>query len=210
MGPPMGSASSSGAPGGSMMASGWASPAILGFMVFGIATIMLGLLFLPKPYGGSYAGIAPGIFYLGYAVALVLGFVGLISIIEGHQYWGTVFLGYAAFWGAYSYAFIHGGFANGFGLAGYSFVWLLFTVTFLISSFKHGWGTFFSFLFLAIAFILLVVGFWDSGSAFNLGKISSGQLWATGGWWIFTGAVWWYNGTAQLTHHTYGKKILPY
>jgi uncharacterized protein len=210
MGPPMGSGSSSGGM-GSKMTSGWASPAILGLLVFGMITMLLGLLLLPKPYGNGYEAIAGGIFTFGWWIGIALGLIGLMSYLQGHQYWATAFLGYGIFWVAWSYANVTGGYLNsGFGVAGLMFIWLMFTAALLISSFKHGWGTFFSFLFLAIGFILLIVGFWQMGPTLLITKISAGERWAIGGELIFTGLVWWYNGTAQLTEHTYGRRLLPH
>ena len=197
------------------MTSGWANPSILGWLVFGIMTIFFGLLLLPGPYSSGltvFSGSAHGLVFsafgigtMAYGVAVLLALVGLISLFQGHTFWGSVFLGYGAFWGLFGFSSHHGGFA-GYGMAAVAFLWLLFTFTFFLSSMKHGWGTFFAFLFLLVAFAVLTVAFWQIGAGT---KISSSESWAFGGELIVTGFLWWYGGTAALTNHTYGKKILP-
>lgn len=203
--PSMGMDSSSGAPGGKTM-GGWASPTILGLLVFGLMTVLLGLWALPKPYGNGFILDLSGITIAAYAVAGLLTLTGVIALLEGHLYWGSAFLGYAAFWGSWGYAFHHLGFFSGYGLAGFYFIWLMFTLTFLISSIKHGWGTFVAFLFLFVGFILLTILAWQTGAAQS---ISSSEHWTFGGELILTGLIWWYGGTAGLTNHTFGKKFLP-
>jgi uncharacterized protein len=203
----MGSDSSSGAPGGKMT-SDWASPAIIGLLAFGMTIILFGLANLPKPYGNGFVGFAgiPATETLLGGLILVLA--GIIGLLKGHTYWGSAFLGYGAFWlsAASGAVTLTGVGAHGYGGAGFMFIWLLFTLTFLISSMKHGWGTFFFLLFLFVGFALLIVEFWQTGAA---NKISSGEMWAVGGEWIFTGVIAWYAGTADLTNHTYGRKVLP-
>ena len=204
MGTPSGGMdSSSGAP-GSKTTNGWASPSIIGLLAFGMTTILYGLMNLPKPYGNGfvgYAGIPMTDIVLG---GLILILVGVISLSKNHTFWGSVFLGWGAFWGTWAII----GTAHGYGAAGLAFVWLLFTLTFLISSMKHGWMTFFLFLFLFVGMILLVIEFWQYG-ANPTTTISSGEMWAVGVVWIISGLIAWYLGTADLTNHSYSKKILP-
>jgi succinate-acetate transporter protein len=186
---------------GAKTTNGWASPAILGFLAFGMTIILFGLSKLPKPYGNGFVGFAGVPATEAVLGGAVLGLVGLITLWKGHLYWGSAFLGYAAFWITLTES---GTF--GYGSAGFAFIWLLFTLTFLLSSFKHGWGTFFFLLFLFVGFILLLIEFWQMGAGT---KISSGEMWAVGGEWIFTGLIAWYAGTADLTNHTYNKRVLP-
>ncbi|HTT16109.1 MAG TPA: GPR1/FUN34/YaaH family transporter [Thermoplasmata archaeon] len=208
MASPMGSSESgTSAAMGQKWTSGWATPGILGTLIFGMITILTGLWILPHPYGDGFKADVTGIAFMGYAAAALLLFVGVVAFLEGHQFWGTAFLGYAGFWGAWSYALHHfGWFGSGYGAAGFAFIWMLFTLTFLVSSLKHGWGAVFAFLLLWVAFVLLIIAFWQTGAGTH---ISNNEYWAIGGEWVFTGLVWWYGGLAQLTNHTYGKKILP-
>jgi succinate-acetate transporter protein len=207
MGPPMGSDSSSGAP-GVKTTNEWASPAILGMLAFGLTIILFGLSRLPHPYGTNFTGFA-GIpdteLVLG---GLILIIAGLIGLRTGHLYWGSAFLGYSAFWLSFG---ILGTGGEGFATAGFFFIWMLFTLTFLISSMKHGWVTFFFFLLLFVGVVLMLVEFWQAGALVVPGntKISAGEMWAIGGEWILTGLVAWYSGTASLTNHTYNRKLLP-
>jgi len=207
--PGMGPDSSSGGPGGKMM-SGWASPSILGLLVFGLMTMLLGLYSLPKPYGTGFGLDLGGLTIAAYAVAGLLLIIGVITLAQNHLYWGTAFLGYAAFWGSWGYMFHHllapGTLASGYGVAGIMFIWLLFTLTYLISSIRHGWGTVFAFLLLFVGFILLTLLYWQLGAH---STIATSEHWVIGGELILTGLVWWYGGTAGLTNHTFGKKVLP-
>ena len=199
------SGSVSGAP-GTKMANGWASISVLGLLAFGMTTILFGLVQLPKPYGNGFVGFSgfPATeFILG---GLILIIIGIIGLLKDHTFWGSIFLGYGAFWASAALTSATGTITSGYGAAGFGFIWLLFSLTFLISSMKHGWGTFFYLLFLFIAFILILVEAWQGGAA---SSISTGEQWAIGGVWVFTGFIAWYGGTAQLTAHTYGRKILP-
>ena len=208
----MGSDSSSGGPGGKLT-SGWASPSILGLLAFGLMTILLGLLALPSPYSSGFGATPHGIStsfvavtQMALAVGGLLVIIGVISLIEGHLYWGSAFLGYGIFWGSWGWATHHLGFGSGYGEAAFMFLWLMFTLTFLVSSIKHGWATLIAFLFLFVGIILLLVVAWQTGAG---NTISSGEHWAVGGELIATGLIWWYGGTAQLTNHSFAKKFLP-
>jgi succinate-acetate transporter protein len=212
-----GSEMSSGAPAGSM-ANGWAGAAILGFLAFGLTAILFGLSQLPKPYGNGFAQFAT---VNGVSDAVVGGvilvLVGLIGLIRGHAYWGSAFLGFGGFW--YVWATTGQGLqslinfavpsAAPYAVAGLAFVWMLFTLTYLLSSMKHGWFTFIAFLLLFVSFILLIVVAWQTGAATKPPGVGSGEQWALGGLWIFTGLLWWLHGTADLTNHSYGRKVIP-
>lgn len=223
MASPMGGQSGmSGAP-DSKTANGWAGATILGFLAFGLTAILFGLSVLPSPYSKGFAaflnpGGLPAVngvtdVAFGAAVLVVLGIIG---ILKSHPYWGAAFFGYGVFW--YSWAgtgqgltlVVAGhltGTVAGFSIAALAFIWLLFTLTFLISAPKHGWGAVFSFGFLLIGLILLIIEGWTLGGGH---AISSGLAWATGGFWIFIGLVWWLHGTAELTNHAYNKKVIPF
>lgn len=195
----------------------WASPATVGLMGFGTTTMLAGLGFLPKPYGGDFIGtwtvLGMALFFGGIAQFLA----GIISLRKGNMFAGSAFVGYGAFWLSLTFLLTSGPStvggilgaglgANLYGVSGYMFIWMLFTVTFLINSMKHGWGIFFVFLFLTVAFILLGIYFFMLGG----GHVpSNGQDWATGGVTILTGLTAWYVATADLTNWNYGRKVLP-
>ncbi len=197
----------------------WATPAVIGLMGFGLTTIIAGLSDLPTPYGNGFGGgLYGGTNWVVFGMAMAFGgtaqlIAGFIALRKGNLFAGSAFVGYGAFWLAFTlmlttYA---GPFAPPapvlfYGVAGFAFVWMMFTFTFLINSMKHGWGIFFVFLFLFVAYILLVVQFWQLGGGH---KVSSGELWATGAEIVLTGATAWYVATADLTNWNYGRKVLP-
>ena len=201
----------------------WASPATIGLMGFGTTTMLAGLSNLPSPYVDGFVNnwvvFGMAVFFGGLA-QLIAGFVALR---KGNMFAGTAFVGYGAFWLAFTSMLSPqiGGFVaesgagapgyTGFlwGVAGFAFVWLMFTLTFLINSPKHGWGIFAVFLFLFIAFILLVVKFSSLAAGQTTFTGSNGANWAVGGEIIFDGLLAWYVGTADLTNWNYGRKVLP-
>ena len=197
----------------------WASPAVIGLMGLGTTTMLAGLTNLPTPWGAGFAdnwvvyGMA--VFFGGLA-QLIAGFVALR---KGNMFAGSAFVGYGAFWLAFTSMLspIFGGFVAGspagtpvfWGVAGFAFMWLLFTFTFLINSPKHGWGIFLIFLFLFIAFILLVVKFASLAAGQTTFNADGGANWAVGGEIFFDGFLAWYVATADLTNWNYGRKVLP-
>jgi len=189
----------------------WASPAVIGLMGFGLTTIIAGLSDLPTPYGagfglGSNWDVFGMAMYFGGLIQIIAGIIGLR---KGNLFAGSAFMGYGAFWLAFSAMLLNyfpGTTVAFYGIAGFAFVWMLFTLTFLINSMKHGWGIFFVFLFLFIAFILLVVQFFQMGGGHTPSK---GEFWATGGEIILTGLTAWFVATADLTNWNYGRKVIP-
>jgi len=195
----------------------WSNPAVVGLMGFGTTTMIAGLSNLPAPYVNGFNGN-----WVVYGMALAFGgtaqlIAGLIALRKGNLFAGSAFVGYGAFWIAFTLmltSFLPGatsGVPIGYGVAGFAFIWMMFTFTFFINSFKHGWGITMVFLFLLIAFILLVVKFWSlAASPTNSPFLGSGaDNWAVGGVIIFTGFLAWYVATAILTNWNYGRKVLP-
>ena len=197
----------------------WATPTVIGLMGFGLTTMMAGLSNLPAPwvngFGGGSAGGTPGWTVFGMAIifgGIIQILAGIIGLRKGNLFAGSAFCGYGAFWIAYTFMLF--GFINvapgapvlWYGVAAFSFMWMMFTLSFLINSMKHGWGIFFVFLFLFLAFVLLVVKFWQMGAA---DSISKGENWAIGSEIVLTGATAWYVATANLTNWNYGRKALP-
>lgn len=211
--PSGGSEMSSGAPGGKA-ANGWAGAAILGFLAFGLTSILYGLSELPKPYSNGFVVLSGANTITDIALGgLVLVLIGIIGLLQGHAYWGSAFLGFGAFWVTWSttgqaiQGYVAAPGVGAYAIAGVAFIWILFSLTYLASSMKHGWGSFIGLLLLFIALIVTLVECWTLGGAT---KVSSGEQWAVGGLWIFTGLIWWLHGTADLTNHTYGRKVIPF
>jgi len=198
----------------------WASPAVIGLMGFGLTTIIAGLSDLPHPYGAGFGiggpyGSSSNWVVFGMAIAfggIVQLIAGVIGLRKGNLFAGSAFVGYGAFWIAFTLMLTQ--YINGnpglpvafYGVAGFAFVWTLFTLTFLINSMKHGWGIFFVFLFLFVSFALLVAQFWQMGGGHTP---SNGEFWATGGMIILTGLTAWFVATADLTNWNYGRRMIP-
>ena len=193
----------------------WASPAVVGLMGFGTTTMIAGLTNLPTPYSSGFSNN-----WVVYGMALAFGgtaqlIAGLIALRKGNMCAGSAFMGYGAFWGAFTLmltSFVGGAGANSpvfYGVAGFSFIWMMFTFTFLINSPKHGWGIFMVFLFLFLAFLLLTVKFYSLAAGQNTFAPDASANWAVGGEIIFDGLLAWYVATADLTNWNYGRKVLP-
>jgi len=203
----------------------WSNPAVVGLMGFGTTTMIAGLSNLPAPYVNGFNNN-----WVVFGMAMAFGgaaqlIAGLIALRKGNLFAGSAFVGYGAFWIAFTlmltsfagYAGTIPGTAPAvaapiyYGVAGFAFIWMMFTFTFFINSFKHGWGITMVFLFLLIAFILLVVKFWSlAANPTTSPFLGSGvDNWAVGGIIIFTGFIAWYVATAILTNWNYGRKVLP-
>ena len=200
----------------------WASPAVVGLMGFGTTTMIAGLTNLPLPYGAGFgAGSVIGGNWVIYGMAIAFGGIaqliaGLIALRKGNMFAGSAFMGYGAFWLAFTLmlnTYAGPAFTAGvpilWGVAAFAFIWMMFTFTFLINAPKHGWGIFMVFLFLFIAFILLVVKYWSLASGQTTFNPDQGANWAVGGEIIFDGFIAWYVATADLTNWNYGRKVLP-
>lgn len=182
---------------------------VVGLFGMGLTLMLIGLSFLPSPYGNGFGGW--GSFWAALPVAATFGgvvllIVGLIALYKGHVYWGSAFASYGAFFIIWTNTINSPSGVAYYGLAGITFVFLLMTLTFLISSMKHGWVTFFLFLFFFISAILWLVVEWMTAAG---NSVSSGQWWATAAITFIAGLIAWYAATAHLTNWTYGKKVLP-
>jgi uncharacterized protein len=200
----------------------WASPAVVGLMGFGTTTMLAGLSNLPTPYGSGFgaASIASGNWTV-YGMAVAFGGIaqliaGLIALRKGNMFAGSAFMGYGAFWLAFTLmlnVFVGPAATAGapvfYGVAGFAFIWMMFTFTFLINAPKHGWGILMVFLLLFIAFILLTVKFYSLASGATTFNPDQSANWAVGGEIIFDGLLAWYVATADLTNWNYGRKVLP-
>ncbi len=203
----------------------WASPAVVGLMGFGTTTMIAGLSNLPLPYGAGFGNITGGSPITGnwvvFGMAIAFGGIaqllaGLIALRKGNMFAGSAFVGYGSFWLAFTLMInvwlipaATAGSSVAWGVAGFSFIWMLFTFTFLINAPKHGWGILLVFLFLFIAFILLVVKFASLASGSTTFAPDGSANWAVGGEIIFDGFLAWYVATADLTNWNYGRKVLP-
>ncbi|MGA7922855.1 MAG: acetate uptake transporter [Thermoplasmata archaeon] len=190
----------------------WASSATIGLMGFGLTTVLAGLSNLPPPYGNGITN--------SFVLAMAMAFggstqfaAGLIAMRKGNMFAGSAFLGYGAFWWAFTLMLWTNNpfFGTGitfYGIAAFTFVWMLFTIAFLINAPKHGVGITLVFLFLVIAFALLTVKFWMLAQP-GTTMISTSLAWVVGGEIVFDGLIAYYVATADLTNWNYGRKVLP-
>ena len=200
----------------------WGTPAVVGLMGFGTTTMIAGLSNLPAPYSNGFAGN-----WVVYGMALAFGgtaqfAAGLVALRKGNVFAGSAFIGYGAFWIAFTLMLTQFVGQSGisatnpvpifYGVSGFAFIWMLFTLTFLINAPKHGMVLTGVFFFLTIAFLLLVIKFWQIASniaATPTYTIPTAEAWVVGGWIFFTGLLAWYLATADLTNWNYGRKVLP-
>jgi len=200
----------------------WGTPAVVGLMGFGTTTMIAGLSNLPAPYSNGFAGN-----WVVYGMALAFGgtaqfAAGLVALRKGNVFAGSAFIGYGSFWIAFTLMLTQFVGQSGisatnpvpifYGVAGFAFIWMLFTLTFLINAPRHGMVLTGVFFFLTIAFLLLVIKFWQIAS--NIAStptytIPTAEAWVVGGWIFFTGLLAWYLATADLTNWNYGRKLLP-
>jgi uncharacterized protein len=193
----------------------WGTPAIIGLMGFGTTTMIAGLSNLPSPYSNGFAGN-----WVVYGMALAFGgtaqfAAGLVALRKGNVFAGSAFVGYGSFWLAFTLMLVEfvgpaatAGAPIYYGVAGFAFIWFMFTLTFLINAPRHGMVLTGVFLFLTIAYILLVVKFWQLANG-NTSSLTGAEGWAIGGEIFFDGLLAWYLATADLTNWNYGRKILP-
>ena len=182
------------------MNSGWANPAVIGLMGFGMTTMVTGLSNVSSLHIGGTPVLALALIWGGTAQFLA----GFVALMKGNIFAGSAFVGYGSFWIAlFLMLYVVGGVA-GNDLLAFWFVWTLFTFTFLINAWKHGPGIFGVFLFLFIAYLLL-----DAVAASNAAAGST--LTTLAGYEIFfDGLLAWYVATAIEVESHYGRKILPH
>ncbi len=190
----------------------WAPASVVGLTGFGMTTMLAGLNVASN--GTNWSVGAGSVLPMAMAFGGSAQFVaGLIMMRRGEIFPGSAFLGYGAFWWAFT--LMLSGLVPGFpvavgnyGVAWFMVVWAMFTFSFAINSHKHGPAISFVFWTLVLAFILLAV---LNGMA-GAGKTVSKGLFEASGIEIFIcGAAAWYAATGILTaaHHE-GKKVLPY
>ena len=187
---------------------------VVGLLGFGVTLMLLGMTLLPSPYSNGFPNYGPTLATSTFFGGIVAAIAGLLALKRGHQFWGSAFVAFGAFFFVWTLTvpanplitLLGGSAMSPYGLAGFSFVYTLMALTFLLSARKHGWLTLGLFFFLFLSLILWTVEFWMAGAG---NSISKGQMWATGAITILTGLIAWYMATAHLTNWSYGRKYLP-
>ncbi|HTT72636.1 MAG TPA: acetate uptake transporter [Thermoplasmata archaeon] len=193
----------------------WAPASVVGLCGFGTTTMIAGMAIATNGinWGVSNGAVFPMALAFGGSAQFV---AGIIMLRRGEIFPGSAFMGYGAFWWAFT-LFLSGltGPTSGFGpgggtydIAWFMVVWALFTLTFAINSHYHGPGITFVFWTLVLAFVLLAIDFGMVGA----GQTPSNGLWeATGIDTFICGFAAWYVATGIITaQHHKGKKVLPF
>jgi len=190
----------------------WAPASVIGLCGFGMTTMLAGMAIASL---GPNWGVANGaVFPMAMAFGGSAQFgAGLIMMRRNEIFPGSAFVGFGAFWWAFTLLSVPRislflGAPGPYGVMWFMIVWAMFTLSFAINARYHGPGITFVFWSLLLAFVLLAV---DNGLAGAGKTVSSGLFEATGIVTFICGASAWYAATAILTasHHG-GKKVLPY
>jgi uncharacterized protein len=201
----------------------WAPASVIGLAGFGTTTMLAGIAIASNATSGTNWGVGNPVVF---PMAMAFGgtaqfFAGVVMLRRGEIFPGSAFVGYGAFWWAFT--ILLGGFNIGqstavlgvgnYDVAWFMLVWLLWTLTFAINAHKHGPGITVVFYLLALAFLLLVIdfGMLAHTSPFALSSVSNGLWSATGIVTFIDGLAAWYVATGIVTaaHHD-GRKVLPY
>jgi uncharacterized protein len=191
----------------------WAPASVVGLCGFGTTTMIAGMGIASSGinWGVDNGAVFPMALAFGGSAQFV---AGVIMLRRGEIFPGSAFMGYGAFWWAFT-LFLSGltadkalGPTAPYDIAWFMLVWTLFTLTFAINSHYHGPGIAFVFWTLVLAFLLLTIDFAMVGS----GHAPSNDLWiATGVDTFICGFAAWYVATGIITaQHHKGKKVLPF
>ena len=191
----------------------WAPASVVGLCGFGTTTMIAGMGIASNGinWGVDNGAVFPMALAFGGSAQFV---AGIIMLRRGEIFPGSAFMGYGAFWWAFT-LFLSGltgdaafGPTAPYDIAWFMVVWMLFTLTFAINSHYHGPGIAFVFWTLVLAFLLLALDFAIVGS----GHTPANGLWeATGIDTFICGLAAWYVATGIITaQHHKGKKVLPF
>lgn len=174
--------------------SGYANPAPLGLMGFGMTTILLNL-HNAGFYEINSVILGMGIFYGGIAQIIA----GVIEYKKGNGFGGLAFTSYGAFWLTLVVIFVSGG-AEPVAMGAYLGMWGLFTLYMFIATLKQSMTNRVIFGSLVVLFALLAAGKF-SGSAL-VGKVAGFEG-------ILCGLSAFYGAMALTINEAYGRKVLP-
>lgn len=187
---------------------GWANPAVIGLMGFGLTTMVTGWFNTGNLDVGASVVLSLALVFGGAAQL----FAGLIAMRKGELFAGSAFIGYGSFWMAVFALLVvvpsFGVAASPHDLLAFWVLWTLFTVSFTINAPKHGLGITMVFVLLIVAFVLLDLH--EAMVAYSVSADTIKSYSIAMGWEIWlTGLVAWLVATATLTNTNYGRKIIP-
>jgi succinate-acetate transporter protein len=177
---------------------GFANPAPLGLMGFGMTTVLLNLSNLGL-FGVSSMILAMGIFYGGIAQIIA----GVMEFRKGNTFGTTAFTSYGAFWLTLVYLILYpignAQFApDNAGMAAYLIMWGLFTFIMFFGTLKANRALQTVFLSLAILFFLLAAA-----------RAFPGLLIVAGAEGVLCGFSAFYLSLAEVLNEAHGKVVLP-
>ena len=176
--------------------SGYANPAPLGLMGFGMTTVLLNL-HNAGLYEVNVVILAMGVFYGGIAQIIA----GIIEYKKGNGFGGLAFTSYGAFWLTLVMIFIFGG-ADAVAMGAYLSLWGLFTLYMFIATLKQSMTNRVIFGSLVVLFALLAASKFAGDAGAVIGKIAGFEG-------IFCGLSAIYGAAALTLNEAFGRQVLP-
>ncbi|HTW20565.1 MAG TPA: acetate uptake transporter [Mycobacteriales bacterium] len=182
-----------------------ADPAPLGLAGFAMTTLILSLHNTNTWAAGAFSAISLALAYGGGAQLLA----GMWEFKRNNTFGATAFSSYGAFWIAFWYLNVHGGFtaADGPVVVGtFLLGWCIFTFYMTIASLRTNGAVFVVFALLTITFVLLTIGAFHSSPT---ATVPDGMTKAGGWFGVATAAAAWYASFAGVTNTTFGRPLIP-
>ena len=176
--------------------SGYANPAPLGLMGFGMTTVLLNL-HNAGLFEVNIVILAMGVFYGGISQMIA----GVIEYKKGNAFGGLAFTSYGAFWLTLVAIFVKGG-APASAMGAYLAIWGLFTLYMFIGTLKQSMTNRVIFGSLTILFALLAISKFAGESGAVIGRIAGVEG-------IFCGFSAIYGAMAQTLNDVYGRDVFP-
>lgn len=189
-------------PGAPSFADKIADPGPLGLAGFAGTTFFLSVVNTGM-LGGTVETVVLGLalFYGGLAQFLA----GMWEFVKGNTFGAVAFSSYGAFWMSFWYLLNHLPAAPAsdlyHGVGVYLLMWGIFTTYMFVASTRTTGVVAAVFLFLAVTFIVLAIG-WLDGHSTGIIKV--------GGWLgLITAVIAWYGSFAAVTNFTFKRTALP-
>jgi succinate-acetate transporter protein len=176
-----------------------ADPAPLGLAAFAMTTLILSLANTQTWPDGATSAVSLALAYGGGAQLLA----GMWEFKRANTFGATAFTSFGAFWLAFWYLNVHGGFTEtqapvvvGTFLLG----WCIFTAYMSVAAMRVSGAVLLVFVLLTLTFVWLTIGAFQESE--NWTKL--------GGWFgVATAAAAWYASFAGVTNSTFKRVVLP-